>query len=167
VARAYGLSLEQFAAVLSTFPNLDTVQPMLPGEPKSFVIRDLALLAFCERTGQSPPDISKLLRRIRIELPDAKPEYRRVDARVVAARELGAVPYRPTPRGGRRPTDPALVEEVRAALGPDAVTLDEIAAILEEHDKTVAEVLSGLVREGQVFTEGRGKSRRYYVIEDE
>jgi hypothetical protein len=47
VAGAYGLSLEQFAAVLSTFPNLDTVQPMLPGETKSFITLDLALLSFC------------------------------------------------------------------------------------------------------------------------
>lgn len=167
VALAYGLSLEQFAAVLCTFPNLDKVQPMLPGEPKSFVTRDLALLAYCQATDTDPPDISKLLRGIGVDLPDPKPQYRRLDARVEAARELGAIPYRPTPRGGRAPTDPALVEAVLAVIGPDALTVAEVAEAVDEEEKTVAAVLRALEKQGDAFAEGRGKTRRWYVIEDE
>jgi biotin operon repressor len=166
VALAYGLSLEQFAAVLSTFPNLDTVQPMLPGEPKSFVTRDLALLSYCRITGTEPSDVSKLLRDIGVDLPEPQKEYRMLDARVAAARALGAVPYRPTPRGGRAPTDPALVEAVQGLLGIDALSAAEVAEQLEEEEKTVAQVLKQLEKDGVVFSEGRGKGRRYYVVEE-
>jgi len=62
VALAYELSLPQLAAVLCTFPNLDTIQPRLPGEPKSFVTRDLALLAYCQELRLDPPDIVPALR---------------------------------------------------------------------------------------------------------
>jgi hypothetical protein len=166
VALAYGLSLEQFAAVLSTFPNVDTVQPMLPGEPKAFVTRDLALLAYCQLTDIEPADISKLLRDIGVDLPDPRTEYRRLDARVAAARELGAVPYRPTPRGGKAPTDPALIEAVQDVLSTDALTVAEVAELVNDEEKTVATVLKGLEKQGLAFAEGRGKKRRYYVIED-
>ena len=82
VARAYGLSLEQYAAVLSAFPNLDTIQPMLPGEPKSFVTRDLALLACCEHHGQEPGDVVQLLEAAGVELPLPRRDLRRLDVRV-------------------------------------------------------------------------------------
>ena len=167
VALAYGLSLEQFAAVLSTFPNIDTVQPMLAGEPKSFVTRDLALLAYCQLTETEPPDVSKLLRGIGVDLPAPRPEYRRLDARVEAARALGAIPYRPTPRGGKAPTDPALIEAVQEVLGVDALTVAEVAEAVEEDEKAVAAVLKNLEKQGLAFAEGKGKKRRYYVIEDE
>jgi hypothetical protein len=167
VARAYELSLEQFAAVLCTFPNIDTVQPMLPGEPKSFVTRDLALLAYCPLTDTEPPDISKLLREIGVDLPEPRPEHRRIDARVAAARDLGAIPYRPTPRGGKAPTDPALIDAVREVLGIDSLTAAEVAEALDEEEKTVAAVLKNLTKDRIAFVEGRGKRRRYYVIEDD
>ena len=166
VARSYALSLEQFAAVLCTFPNIDTIQPMLPGEPKSFVTRDLALLTYCQVTGTDPPDVSKLLRQIGVDLPEPRKEYRLLEARVAAARELGAIPYRPTPRGGKAPTDPALIDAVQDVLGADALTAAEVAELVEDEEKTVAVVLRGLEKQGFAFAEGKGKKRRYYVIED-
>ena len=158
---------EQFAAVLCTFPNIDTIQPMLPGEPKSFVTRDLSLLAYCQLTNTEPPDISKLLREIGVDLPEPREEHRLVDVRVSAARDLGAIPYRPTPRGGKAPTDPALIEAVQAVLGTDALTVAEVAEVVEEEDNIVAAVLKRLVKQELVFVEGKGKTRRYYMIGDD
>jgi hypothetical protein len=166
VALAYGLSLEQLTAILCTFPNLDRSQPMLPGEPKSFVTRDLALLAYCNRTGQAPADITKLLEAIGVDLPEPRPDLRRLDARVTRARELGAVPYRPTPKGGRTPTDPELVAAVVDLLAETAQTAAELAEALEEDPTTVAALLKALVRDGDAWAEGRGVARRYYVIDD-
>jgi len=167
VALAYGLSLEQFAAVLSTFPNLDTVQPMLPGEPKSFVTRDLALLAYCEATGAEPADVAKLLAAVGVDLPEPRAEHRRLDDRVGKARQLGAVPYRPTPRGGRTPTDPELIEGVRELLTIEGQTAAELADALEEEERTVRSVLDRLVGDGDVVAQGRGARRRFYVLDEE
>jgi predicted HTH transcriptional regulator len=164
---AYQLSLPQYAAILCTFPNLDRSQPMLPGEPKSFVTRDLTLLAYCEQEGIGLPDIVKLMREIGVDLPDPKPEYRRLDDRVAAYRNLGAVPYRPTPRGGKTPTDPALIAEVEELLGTDPMTVEEIAEALEQGEKTVRAVLKQLQKEGVAFREGTGKRARYYVVVEE
>ncbi len=66
---AYGFSLAQYAALLSTFWNLDRSLPMLPGESKCFVTRDLALLAYCRRMNIEPPDIDDLLRSVGVRLP--------------------------------------------------------------------------------------------------
>lgn len=165
VAIAYGLTLEQFVAALSTFPNVDTIQPMLPSEPKSFVTRDLALLAYCELTDQEPADISKLLREIGVDLPEPLTEYRLLDTRVTAYQELGAIPYRPTPRGGRPPTDPALIEAVQEALSSDAATASDIADMINEKEDSVRKVLEELRKGDEAYAEGRGKSKRYYVIE--
>lgn len=166
IALAYCLTLEQFAATLCTFPNLDIVQPMLPTEPKSFVTRDLALLTYCNLTDQAPADMSTLLRAIGVDLPEPLPEYRRLDARVAAYKELGAIPYRPTPRGGRPPTDPALIEAVVDALSSDATTAADLADMINEDEDAVTKVLKQLVKVEEAYVEGRGKSKRYYVIED-
>ena len=56
VADLYGLSELDFAFILSTFPLLDRDQPALPEEPKSFITRDLALLALFTLRGKEPPD---------------------------------------------------------------------------------------------------------------
>jgi hypothetical protein len=167
VAAAYQLSLPQYAAVLCTFPNIDRSQPMLPSEPKSFVTRDLALLTFCAREGVEPPDVGKLMCEIGVDLPDPKAEYRRLDDRVAAYRDLGAVPYRPTPRGAKTPTDPALIAEVEELLGADPMTVEEIAEALEQEEKTVRVVLKQLQKEGVAFREGSGKRARYYVVVEE
>jgi type I restriction-modification system DNA methylase subunit len=167
VARAYGLSLEQFAAILCTFPNVDTVQPMLHGEPKSFVTRDLALLTYCQLSDTPLPDVSKLLHEIGVDLPDPLKEYRLLDSRVTAARQLGAIPYKRTPRGGRAPTDPALIEAVQEVLGVDALTPAEVAELANDEEKTVTAILKKLEKQGHAYVEGKGKMRRYYVIEDD
>jgi hypothetical protein len=167
IARAYRLSLEQYAAVLSTFPNLDTIQPMLAGEPKSFVTRDLALLAYCDLHSLGPPDISELLAAAGVDLPKPRSEHRRLDARVARYRELGAVPYRPTPRGGRAPTDPELIESITSLLSSDAQTPAELAEALEEEPKTVKTILERLVKDGEAFAQGSGKGRRFYVIDED
>lgn len=166
VAIAYGLSLQQYAAVLSNFPLLDRVQPMISPEPKCFVTRDVALLAYCRLTDEEPPDMPKLLRTIGVDLPAPPPEYHRLDARVARYRELGAVPYRPTPKGGRVPDDPELVEAVRQTLSVEAISGEEIAEQVDEDEDLVRKVLKRLVRDGEAFAEGRGKKRRFYVLEE-
>jgi hypothetical protein len=140
---------------------------MLPGEPKSFVTRDLALLAYCQYEGIEPPEVPKLMREIGVDLPDPKPGFRRLDARVAAYRELGAVPYRPTPRGGKTPTDPALIAEVEGLLGTDPMTVEEIVGALEQEEKTIRAVLKQLQKEGVAYREGTGKRARYYVVVEE
>lgn len=167
VAGAYGLSLQQYAAVLSTFPNLDTIQPMLPGEPKSFVTRDLALLSYCGLQGLAAPEISELLAAAGVNLPKPRPEHNQLDARVARYRALGAVPYRPTPRGGRAPTDPELIESITSLLSSDGQTPAELAEALDEEAKTVKTILERLVKDGEAFAQGSGKGRRFYVIDEE
>jgi hypothetical protein len=166
VAISYGITLPQFCSVLSTFPNIDTVQPMLPGEPKSFVTRDVALLAYCRQAGLEPADVVELLREAGVDLPPPHEEFRRLDRRVARYRQLGAVPYRPTPRGGRRPTDPEFVAQLRDLLTTDSQSAADIAEALYEEEDTAHAVLEMLVRDGEAFAEGRGKRRRYYVIEE-
>lgn len=167
VARAYGLSLREYVAVLSSFPLLDRAQPMLPGEPKSFVTRDLALLAYARHIGEKPPDIVDLLESAGIELPLPRDDLRRLDVRVAHYQELGAIPYRPTPRGGRPPTDPALIEAVQEALGEEPQTAEAIAEALEEEEASVKKVLKRLLADAECFAQGRGRNRAYYVLEDE
>ena len=165
IAGIYRLSLEQYAAILSSFPLLDRIQPMLPGEPKSFVTRDLTLLEYCRLGGQDSADIVEVLAAAGVVLPKPKPEFRNLDARVQRYRELGAVPYRPTPKGGRPPTDPELIESVRAILSGDPQSAAEIGELLEEDEKTVSKVLQHFLRDAEVFAQGSGVRRRYYVVE--
>lgn len=165
VALAYGLSLEQYVAVLSTFPGMDRVQPMLPGEPKSFITRDLALLAYCQATDTDPPDVAKLLRSVGVRVAEPQPDYRRLDLRVEAARELGAIPYRPTPQGGKPPEDPWVVAELRKTLSDDPATCAELAERLDRDDKQIRVLLDTLVGAGEAHRDGRGKTARYYVVE--
>jgi hypothetical protein len=70
VAGLYGLSSAEFAYILTTFPLLDRDQPPLPGdffvrwdkrgkakeEPRSFVTRDTALLAYFRHLNLTSPD---------------------------------------------------------------------------------------------------------------
>lgn len=164
VALAYGLDLPMFAHVLTAFPNLDMSQPMLPGEPKSTVTRDIAIQAFCEVTGCERPDMAKLMRQVGSGLPDPKPEYRDLDDRVRAHREVGALPYRPTPKGARAPTDASLIADVFAALSDDAQSGEEIAEALGEDVELVTKILKDLKKSGDVYVEGRGRNARYYLV---
>ena len=52
-------------------------------------------------------------------------------------------------------------------LAEDGQTAGQIAEALEEEERTVKAILDGLVRRGEVFAEGRGKKRRFYVIEED
>jgi hypothetical protein len=168
VALAYGLDIRQFAALLSTFPNLDRTQPMLPGEPKSFVTRDVALVAFCLRADIDPPDVDELLRSVGVRLPAPRDDLRRLDVRVERYRQLGAIPYRPTPRGGRTPDDPELVAAIRELLDTRAQTAGDLAELLDQDEAVVAQIAERLVREDpEVYVEGRGARRRYYLVEEE
>lgn len=166
VALLFGLGLRELTAVLSAFPLLDRVQPMLAGEPKSFVTRDLVLLALAERLGRPAPDIVELLSEAGIELPPPTPDLRRLDTRVERYRELGAVPYRPTPKGGRPPTDPALIEAVLHAITEQPESADTIAELVDEEEPTVRKVLQQLVKDHVCLAQGRGKTRSYYLMED-
>ena len=167
VALAYALSPVQFAALLSTFPNIDRSQPMLAGEPKCFVTRDLALLAYARLTGADSADIHELLSAAGVDLPPPRPEHRDLATRVELYRVLGASPYRPSPRGARTPTDPELLASVREMLSEDPMTAAEIAGALDEDEDVVRKVLKELTAEPDVYADGRGKRRRYYVVEDE
>jgi hypothetical protein len=140
---------------------------MLPGEPKSFVTRDIALSAYCERTGIKLKDIQQLLNEIAVALPDPRPEHRAVSARLEGYRKIGAVPYRPTPRGGRTPTDPELVASVTGILDSEAKTASQIAELLDEDEAIVSSVLKGLLQRSEAFAEGRGAARRFYIIDEE
>lgn len=167
VAVAYGLSLSQFTAVLLNFPNIDRSQPMLAGEPKCFVTRDLAVRSFCDVTGATVPDVSKLMREIGSGLSDPRPEFRSLDARLSTYAEMGAAPYRPTPRGARIPTDPSLIDDVLATLSDDAQSSEEVAETLDEDPELVDKILKALRKSGDVYVEGRGKTARYYVVSDD
>jgi hypothetical protein len=167
IAMAYGLTLEHYAAVFSAFPNLDRSEPMLPGEPKCFATRDLALAAFCEQTGSERPDVAKLMRTIGSGLPDPRSEFRYLESRIEEYRKLGATPYRPTARGARTPTDPSVIEDVLEAISGDPSTAVEIAEIIGEDESVVATIVKQLKKGGAVFSEGRGKGTRYYRLEDD
>ncbi len=167
VASMYDLSLLQLAAVLSTFPNVDKTQPMLPGEPRSFVTRDLVLQAFCQLTDARSPDVAKLMREVGAGSSDPLPEFRDLETRVSEYFKLGSIPYRPTPMGGRLPTDPALVEEMLGVLRDDALTAEEIADAVDSEEYLVRKVLGALRKSGDVYVDGRGKNARYYVVGDD
>src|SRR5262249_10653154 len=100
VADLYGLSEEDFTYVLSTFPLLDRDQPALPGEPKSFITRDQALLAlFTLRAKEPPADIVTFFAHAGVDIRAPTGTIRDLRERVrVAREELGAVAYVPSRR---------------------------------------------------------------------
>jgi hypothetical protein len=107
------------------------------------------------------------MREISSGLPDPQPAFRDLDARLSAYAEMGAVPYRPTPRGARIPTDPSLIEDVLATLSDDAQSGEEIADAVGEDVDLVTKILKDLKKSGAVYVEGRGKSARYYVVSED
>lgn len=100
VANLYGLREEDFAYILSTFPLLDRDQPALPGEPKSFITRDLALLALFTLRGKMPPvDIVIFFAKVDIDIHQQTGPLIDLRERVrVATEDLGAVAYMPSGR---------------------------------------------------------------------
>lgn len=102
VADLYGLSESDFAYILSTFPLLDRDQPALPGEPKSYITRDMALLELFKLRGKVPPeDIVAFHREAGVEIASITGEVRSLAERVRLAVEAGAIAYVPSGRGGK------------------------------------------------------------------
>jgi len=117
VADLYGLSVEEFAYILTTFPLLDRSQPALPGdlfirqtnrgeriEPRSCITRDTALLEYCRHKGVAPPDdIVAFYADIGVDISRRTGPIRNLEERVAEATRLGAIAYVPTPTRRRRP----------------------------------------------------------------
>ncbi len=114
VAELYGISLAEYALILSTFPLLDRDQPPLEGDvfirmtksgekvtPRSFITRDKALLAYFELKGETPPDdIVKFFSNAGVDISRQTGPIRDLRERVFFAEEvLGAVAYVPTKAG--------------------------------------------------------------------
>jgi len=126
VADLYGLTEEEFALILSTFPLLDRDQPPLPGdcfvgetkrgekrEPRSFITRDKALLALFDLRGREPPtDIVAFFASAGVDISRNTGPIRDLRQRVAEAERRGAVAYIPSVRG--RPPEGSLEDwEVR------------------------------------------------------
>ncbi len=75
VSVAYGLGLPDLTLLLDDFPLMDRGQPPLPGESRSTITRDFLLMQAVRRLGGAQRDLSK---------------------RVLAAKDLGAIPYVPS-----------------------------------------------------------------------
>lgn len=108
VADLYGLSEEDFAYILSTFPLLDRDQPALAGDvdekgaPRSYITRDMALLELFKLRGKQPPDdIVAFFATAGADIERLSGPLRGLRERVEAALTLGAVAYVPSGRGGK------------------------------------------------------------------
>lgn len=106
VADLYGLSEEDFAYILSTFPLLDRGQPALAGDvdekggPRSYITRDMALLELFKLRGKTPPaDIVDFFASAGADIARLTGPLRGLGERVAAALGLGAVGYVPGGRG--------------------------------------------------------------------
>ncbi len=106
VADLYGLSEEDFAYILSTFPLLDRDQPALAGDvdekgaPRSYITRDTALLELFKLRGKAPPaDIVAFFATAGADITRLTGPLRGLGERVAAALALGAVGYVPGGRG--------------------------------------------------------------------
>jgi len=100
IADLYGLGENDFAYILTTFPLLDRDMPALPGEPKSTITRDLALLAlFRLRRQPPPPDIVPFFAAAGADVSAITGPIRTLETRVHEACKLGAVAYIPSGRG--------------------------------------------------------------------
>ena len=133
VAGLYQLSPVEFANILSTFPLLDRDQPPLPGdvfvrwdkqgkpreEPRSYVTRDNALLAYFRQLDQSPPPDLAIWYRDEVGInmiddstcPFRLGSVRSLEARVAEHHCRGAIAYIPSkarkwdPNGPYQPPD--------------------------------------------------------------
>lgn len=179
VAGLYELTPAEFAYILTTFPLLDRDQPSLPGdgyvrwnkrgepkfEPRSFVTRDTALLAYFRHLRQTAPEDLALWYRdeagINMIDDEACPyrmgPIRNLEARVEEYHRRGAIAYLPSkakrwdPNGPYQPPDlPAdwqewIVQEPsicngRPTLRGTRLELSQLQSLLEK--KTFAEVLA-------------------------
>ena len=114
----YGLTPAEFARILTTFPLLDRDQPPLPGdyfvrwnrqgkpklEPRSYVTRDTALLAYFRHLGVAPPEDLAVWYRDEVGInmmddetcPYRMGAIRNLEARIEEYHRLGAVAYIPS-----------------------------------------------------------------------
>jgi hypothetical protein len=89
--------------------------PALPGEPKSFITRDLALLELFKLRGKTPPaDIVDFFAGAGVDIRAITGPLRDLAERVVEATRLGAVAYIPSGRGGEIEVE---LEEGEGQLG--------------------------------------------------
>ncbi len=109
VADLYGLSEEDFAYILSTFPLLDRGQPALVGDvdekgaPRSYITRDTALLELFKLRGKAPPaDIVAFFATAGADIARLTGPTRGLAERVAAALALGAAGYVPGGRAGKQ-----------------------------------------------------------------
>jgi uncharacterized protein (DUF433 family) len=179
VAGLYDLSPAEFAYILTTFPLLDRDQPPLPDdffvrwnkqgkprlEPRSYVTRDTALLAFFRHRGIAPPDDLAVWYRDGVAvnmIDDESCSYRigpirNMEQRVAEAHRRGAIAYIPSkakkwdPSGPYQPPDlPAdwqewIVTEPsicngRPTMRGTRLELAQLQSLLEK--KTFAELLA-------------------------
>lgn len=133
VARLYGLSSYDYGRVLSTFPLLDRDQPPLPGDvflrmtnkgekvlPRSYITRDLALLAFFELEGKElPSDIVAFFKEAGIDIERQTGPIRDLRTRVEEATLRGAVAYVPTASKRYNPEGPYLPPDLPEELRRD------------------------------------------------
>jgi hypothetical protein len=118
VAGLYDLSPTEFAYILTTFPLLDRDQPPLPDdffvrwnkqgrpklEPRSYVTRDTALLAYFRRRGIAPPEDLGVWYRDEVKVNMIDDEFcpcrmgpiRNLEQRVTEYIRLGAIAYIPS-----------------------------------------------------------------------
>ena len=139
VAGLYDLTPAEFGYILTTFPLLDRDQPPLPddlfvrwnkqgkakSEPRSYVTRDTALLAYFRHRGIAPPNDFAVWYRDEVAVNMIDDEFcpyrmgpiRNLEQRVAEAHRRGAIAYVPSkakkwdPSGPYRPlTDISRVE---------------------------------------------------------
>ncbi len=102
VARLYGLGPHEFAHVLASFRLLDQDQPALPGEPKSYITRDLVLLEFVTLIGTLVPcDVVSFFADAGSDIARVTGPIRHLEERVDHARAIGAIAYQPARRRSR------------------------------------------------------------------
>lgn len=100
VADLYNLTEHDFASILNTFPLLDGGKPALPDDERSFITRDMALLALFIRRGKTPPpDIVSFFSEAGVDIRQRTGPIVDLAERVrIATQELGAVAYQPSRR---------------------------------------------------------------------
>lgn len=103
VAGLFGLSVSDYAYILTTFPLLDRAQPALPGDfgpddkPRSYITRDLALLTYFLQIGEEPPEnIVDFYQSIGFDLRHIHTSLYNLSERVERGLAIGATAYVPT-----------------------------------------------------------------------
>jgi hypothetical protein len=127
VARLYRLTVHEWARVLGWFRLLDQDQPALDGEPKSFITRDLVLLAYFRLLAEKPPqDIIAFFREAGLDVAPVTGSIRDLEARVETATALGAVAYVPSRRAVLATSDEGEGQNAEVEGGEDDDRVPEV-----------------------------------------